>query len=93
MDETPPAARQGAPPWPALSAADLRRLHFFAYLRRTGRLRPAAPVTVAVDALCTALLQEPPAPRVKVSGPYHGGLPPLWQTWAEKQKQRGAHAR
>jgi hypothetical protein len=93
LDATLQEARPEALPWPALSAADLRRLHFFAYLRRTGRLRPAAPVTAAVDALCTALLREPPASRVRGSGPYHGGLPPLWQTWAEKQKPRGAHAR
>jgi hypothetical protein len=92
MDGIPPAARQGARPWPALSAADLRRLTFFAYLRRTGRLRPAAPVTAAVDALCTALLR-PPAPRVRGSGPSHGGLPPVWQAYAKKQKLRGGYAR
>ena len=92
MDVTLQEARPGAPPWPALSAADLRRLHFFAYLRRTGRLRPAAPADATVDAICTAL-REPPAPRVRGSRPYHGGLPPLWQTWAEQQKPRGAHAR
>jgi hypothetical protein len=92
MDGTSPAAGLDALPWPALSAADLERLHFFAYLRRTGRLRPAAPVDATVDALCT-VLREPPAPRVWVSGRSHGGLPPLWQTWAEQQKQRSAHAR
>ena len=93
MDETPPAARQGAPPWPALSAADLRRLTFFAYLRRTGRLRHAAAVDATMDALCTALLQRPSAPRERGSGPSHGGLPPIWQAWAEKQKLRGGYAR
>jgi hypothetical protein len=79
-------------PGPALSAADLERLRFFAYLRRTGRLRPAA-VDASVDALCTALLREAPAPRVRGSGPSHGGLPSIWQAWAEQQRQRGAHAR
>jgi hypothetical protein len=92
MDGTSSAAGWGASPRPALSAADLERLRFFAYLRRTGRLRPAAPVDVTVDALCTALLREPPAPRVRVSRPSHGGLPPIWQAWAETQKQRSAHA-
>jgi hypothetical protein len=92
MERTPLEAWPEALPWPALSAADRRRLHFVAYLRRTGRLRPAAPVTAAVEALCTALLR-PPAPRVRVSGPSHGGLPPIWQAWAEKQKVRGRYAR
>jgi hypothetical protein len=93
MDGTSSATGSGAPPWPALSAADLERLRFFAYLRRMGRLRPAAAVDASVDALCMALLREPPAPRVRGSGPSHGGLPPIWQAWAEKQRQRGAHAR
>lgn len=96
MDGTSPAAGPEAALWPALSAADLERPHFFAYPRRTGRLRPAAPVDAAVDAMCTSLLREPPAPRVRVNGkhnPYCGDLPPIWQAWAEQQKARGAHAR
>jgi hypothetical protein len=93
MDGTSSAAGAGAPPWPALGAADLERLHFLAYRRRMGRLRPAAPVDATVEALCTALLREPPAPRVWVSGRSQGSLPPLWQEWAEQQTQRGVHAR
>jgi len=93
MDVTSSEAWPEVPLWPALSATDLERLHFFAYLRRTGRLRPAAPVDATVDALCTAVLRESPAPRVRAGGPYHGGLPPLWQAYAAKQKQRGAQAR
>jgi hypothetical protein len=95
MDLTPPDARTAEPSWPALSASDLRRLSFFAYLRRTGRLRPPSPIGPEVDALCTALLREPPAPRVTVGGrrnAHHGGLPPLWQAYAERQKWRGAQA-
>jgi hypothetical protein len=74
------------PAWPSLSADDLRRLRFFAYLRRTGRIRPPAPTEEEVDALCAALLREPPTARATIGGgpnAYHGGLPLLWQAWAE----------
>jgi hypothetical protein len=72
--------------WPSLSADDLRRLHFFAYLRRTGRMRAPAPTGEEIDALCMALLREPPAQRTVIGrrqNAYHGGLPLLWQAWAE----------
>ncbi len=95
MDLTPPDGQTAEPSWPSLSADDLHRLRFFAYLHRRGRLRPPAPIGAEVDALCTALLREPPAPQATIGGrrnAYHGGLPPLWQAWAEKQKQRDAQA-
>jgi hypothetical protein len=104
MDSTSPDRRTAAAPWPALSAEDLDRLRFFVYLYRTGRLRPPDPVGEEADALCGALCRELTAPRVTNNrrrsayhdGPrpssYHGGLPPAWQAWAEKQKQRNAQA-
>jgi hypothetical protein len=94
MDSTPPDRQTAAPSWPALSADDLHRLRFLAYLCRTGRLRPPGPVGEEVDTLCRALCREPPAPRVTSTwrqSPYHGGLPHVWQAWAEKQ-QRNAQA-
>jgi hypothetical protein len=102
MDSTPPD-RRTAPSWPALSADDLHRLRFLAYLRRTGRLRPPGPIGEEVDALCRALRRKPMAPSATSGlrrsayhhGPrpswYHGGLPPVWQAWAAKQ-QRNAQA-
>jgi hypothetical protein len=81
--------------WPSLSADDLRQLRFFAYLRRTGRIRPPAPIGTEVDALCTSLLREPPAPRAAIGGrqnAYYGGLPLLRQTWTEAMwARRDAH--
>jgi hypothetical protein len=81
MDSTPPDRQTAAPSWPALSADDLHRLRFLAYLRRTGRLRPPGPTGEEVDALCRALRSEPTAPSA-TSGlrrsAYHGGLPPWW---------------
>lgn len=77
--------------WPSLSADDLHRLRFFAYLRRTGRLRPPTPVGAEADALCAILFREPSAPRAAIGGrhdAYYGGLPPLWREWVEKQKLR-----
>jgi hypothetical protein len=83
------------PAWPALSADDLRRLRFFAYLRQKGRIRPPAPAGEEAEALCAALLREPPASRAAISGrqhAYHGGLPLLWQAWAEARwARRDAH--
>jgi hypothetical protein len=96
VDVPAPIWSAAEPAWPALSADDLRRLRFFTYLRMTGRIRPPASIGPEADALCAALLREPPARRVPGSvprNPYHGGLPPVWQAWAEKQKQRGAQAR
>ena len=96
MDVPAPHGSAAAPAWPSLSADDLRRLRFLAYLHRMGRIRPPAPIRPEVDALCTALFREPSAPRAAIGGrpnAYHGGLPPLWQAWVEKQKQRGAQAR
>jgi hypothetical protein len=91
MDVPAPHGRTAEPTWPSLSAADLRRLHFLAYLRLTGRIRPPAPIRPAVDALCTALFRAPPAPRATIGerpNAYHGGLPPLWQAWAAKQARK-----
>lgn len=45
-----------APLWPHLDEREQRRLHFLAYLRRSGRLRPAPAVSPATEALCAALL-------------------------------------
>lgn len=57
------------PAWPALSADDLRRLRFLVYLHKTGHIRPPAPIRPEVDALCTALFREPPAPRATTGQP------------------------
>jgi len=88
MDVPAPNGSAAAQAWPSLSADDLSRLRFLAYLHRTGRIRPPAPIRPEVDALCTALFCEPSAPRSAI-----GGLPPLWQTWTGNQKQGGAQAR
>jgi hypothetical protein len=96
MDVPAPNGQPAEPAWPSLNSDDLRRLRFFAYLRGTGRIRPPTLVGPEVDALCASLLREAPVTRA-TSGvrrnAYHGGLPPIWQAWAEKQKQRGAQAR
>lgn len=79
--------------WPLLSTAELRRLRFLAYLRRTGRIRPPAPVSAETNALCASLLSDAPAlpsaaPRGQRSrATVQGGLPPLWYTWAETQRR------
>lgn len=95
MNVPAPQGSTAEPAWPALSADDLRRLRFLVYLHKTGRIRPPAPIRSEVDTLCMALFRESPAPRAAIGGrPHadHDGLPPLWQAWTEKQKQRGAHA-
>jgi hypothetical protein len=104
MDVPAPIGPTAEPAWPTLSADDLRRLHFFAYLRRTGRIRPPAPFRAEIDALCTTLLREQPTRPATIGRRgsahhsnlrpvwHHDGLPPVWQAWAEKQKQRGAQA-
>jgi len=90
MDTSTVGART-AEPFPLLLNSDeLHRLRFLAYLRRTGRIRPPATVAAEVDALCAALLRNPPSPRTTTEGPRtpYGGLPPLWRAWAEQQEKR-----
>jgi hypothetical protein len=90
MDTSTVGARAAEPSPRLLSPDEWQRLRFLAYLRRTGRLRPPATVAAEVDALCTALLRNPPSPPTGSEGPRapYGGLPPLWRAWAEQQAQR-----
>ena len=94
MSSTPMGAQNEELSWPLLSAAELGRLRFLAYLRQTGRLRPPAPAGAEVEALCAALLRDPLVSQ-DTSGvqrnAYYGGLPPLWRAWAEQQERRKLH--
>lgn len=41
--------------WPQFNVRELDRRHFLLYRRRTGRVRPPAPVRAETEALCMAL--------------------------------------
>jgi hypothetical protein len=76
--------------WPEFSAAELRRLHFLAYRRVTGRLRPPRPLRAAgvrLAAEIAAYLRTPVPPPVPV--PQHAAapdVPPLWRAWLDAQR-------
>jgi hypothetical protein len=77
--------------WPEFSAAELRRLHFLAYRRATGRLRPPRRLRTAgvrlaeeIAAYLRTPAPRPPAPQVRdAAAP---DVPPLWRAWLEAQR-------
>jgi hypothetical protein len=76
--------------WPEFSAAELRRLHFLAYRRAAGRLRPPRPLRAAGVRLAgeiAAYLRAPaPPPAPQVQDAAVVDVPPLWRAWLEAQR-------
>jgi hypothetical protein len=72
--------------WPQFSSRELARLRFHVYRRRTRRIRPPAPVSAETDALCAALLAGAAAPDPAAQPPIPAGVPPMWASWAERQR-------
>jgi hypothetical protein len=73
--------------WPEFSAAELRRLRFLAYRRRTGRLHPPVPLGAAGARVCAeiaAYLRTPaplPAPAPWLQQAAAMDRPPSWRAW------------
>jgi hypothetical protein len=77
--------------WPQFSVRELYRLRFLLYRRRTGRIRPPAPVRADTEVLCAALLggTSPPAREaLRPQSSHTIGVPPLWAAWAAQQRTR-----
>ena len=77
--------------WPEFNAPELRRLHFLAYRRAAGRLRPPRPLRAAGVRLAeeiAAYLRTPAPPPVPVPR-YAAALdvPPLWRAWLDAQRR------